>query len=128
MEFVPFARFDFRYYDRKELPVQLESFFPYLATVRSDEPVYLETPRLYVPKYVATVDGVDVPVKVSPDGYVLVPIGSGIHNVTLKYVPPVALRLSYWMGLAGWAGFLAVLLFRDKVGTSNAFGASIRPS
>jgi hypothetical protein len=122
MEYARFARFELRPYDRKDLPVQLESFFPYRATVRSDEPVYLETPKLYVPKYLATVDGANVPVQVSPDGYVLLPIEAGIHNVTLKYVPPIALRLSYWIGLAGWLGFLTALTFKNKIHMRNAEG------
>lgn len=115
LEYARFARFDLRSYNRRDLPVQLKSFFPYRATVRSNEPVYLETPKLYVPTYVATVDGANVPVQDSPDGYVLLPVDSGIHNVTLKYVPPIALRISYWMGLAGWLGLIAALTFKKKI-------------
>ena len=93
----------------------MESFFPYRAIVRCNEPVFLETPKLYVPGYVATVDGANVPVQASPDKYVLVPIEPGTHKLMLNYVPPIALRLSYWMGLASWLGFFVVLALRNKL-------------
>ena len=112
MEYVPFARFDLRSYDRGELPVHLESFLPYQAIVRSEKPVYLETPKLYLPSYKATVDGANLSVEVSPDGFVLVPIEPGTHKVTLKYVPPIGLRLSYWTGMIGWLALCAAQLCR----------------
>jgi hypothetical protein len=115
LDYVPFARFDLRRYDPSELPVSVESYLPYLATVRNDRPVHLETPRLYLPKYVATVDGAEVPVSESPDGFVMVPIEAGIHKVTLEYQPPLLVRLSYWVSIVGWLGLSITLTFGDRI-------------
>jgi len=118
MGYSPFARFELIEYSPDRLPIRLESLVPYRARVRSDSPVFLETPRLVVPSYEATVDGRKVPVKTSMDGYVAVPIDPGIHEVTVSYVAPFPVRMAYWSGLAGWLVFAVVLfgrfLFRVK--------------
>lgn len=115
MDYVPFARFDLRAYNSQQLPIQLESLLPYRATISSDKAVYLETSRLYIPSYKAAVDGVEVPVQVSADGYVIIPVNPGTHKVTLEYIAPLALRISFWLGAASWAAWgVALLLLRSS--------------
>jgi hypothetical protein len=114
LDYVPFARFELRPYRQAELPVQLESLFPYRARVTSTVPVFLETPKLYLAKYIATVDGADVAVQVSPDGYVTVPIESGTHTVSIRYFPPLMLRLSYWIGILGWLILISALAMKGR--------------
>jgi len=109
-DYVPFARYDLKAYDRADLSVQLESFFPYRAIVKNAESGYLETTRIYMPAYRATVDGKQVPTEVSRDGYVLVPIDPGKHVVTVQYVAPLALVISFWIGVAGWLALCLMAL------------------
>jgi len=115
LEYVPFANYELRPYKNADLPITVESIIPYKATVRCKESVFLETPRLFLPGYAATVDGEPIATEISPDGYVVVPLKSGIHKVTLEYHPPLMLRLSYWTGIVGWLGlFLAWPLVKRK--------------
>ncbi|HEY4990209.1 MAG TPA: hypothetical protein VII09_10400, partial [Opitutaceae bacterium] len=107
--FSPFARFELRPYEPENLPVRLESLVPYRARVRADAPSFLETPRLAVPTYRATVDGAPVAVQVSPDGYVIVPVGRGAHEVTVEYAAPVAVQMAYWASAAAWLAFALLL-------------------
>jgi hypothetical protein len=106
----PFARFELAEYSPDQLPIQLESLVPYRARVRSDSLVFLETPRLAIPTYEATVDGRKVPVRTSMDGYVAVPIDPGVHEVTVEYKAPFLVQMAYWTGILGWLAFIAVLL------------------
>lgn len=102
----PFARFELREYRSADLPVHVESLIPYRARVRSDAPAFLETPRLFVRGYEATVDGRAAPVYVSRDGYAIVPVEPGTHEVTVSYRAPGAVQMAYWVGVVGWLALL----------------------
>lgn len=120
LSFTPFARFELREYSSGQLPVQLDSLIPYRARVKSESSVFLETPRLAVSSYGATVDGKEVPVRTSVDGYVVVPIGPGTHLVSVEYHAPTLVQFAYWMGIAGWLAFVAVLLVGLARGRGSA--------
>lgn len=97
-------------YDPSLLPVAVDSWIPYRARVTSDRAAWLETPRMYIEGYVATVDGAQVNVARSPDGLVMIPVPAAASNVTLAYRGPWALQAAYWASLAGWAGALVLLI------------------
>jgi hypothetical protein len=93
-----------------QLPVVLESLAPLRVRVRAAAAGYLETPRLFLPGYAATVDGRPVPVQASPDRLVLVPVPAGTSEVTIRYPGPFILRLAFWLTSAAWAGVLLALV------------------
>ena len=80
-----------------------ESLLPFSARVRAEAPVLLETPRMYMPGYEATVDGGRALVQRSEAGLASVAVPAGVHTATLSFVAPAALRYSYWAAMAGWA-------------------------
>jgi hypothetical protein len=122
--YLGFGRYELREYDPAALPIRLESLLPYRARVTSGSRAFLETPRLAIPGYRAVVDGVPVPIRTSPDGYVAVPITPGEHEVTVECGAPAAVRIAYWSGLACWLLFVAVLA--RALGKTG--GATLQPT
>jgi hypothetical protein len=102
-----FARFILREIDPALLPVRLESYLPLRCAVEAPrEGLYLETFRDYLPGYAAKVDDRAVRVRRGADGRVLVPVPPGRSEVKLSYVGSPLLLASFWVGVAGWLGFL----------------------
>jgi len=89
---------------------------PYRARVTSDSAVFLETPRLAVNSYQATVDGHATPVQISKDGYVIVPVEPGTHEVTVAYKAPVIVQAAYLAGILGWLAYIALLVSQLSIG------------
>ena len=106
-----FAEFTFERVDPAALPVELKSLLPLRAHVRAAAAGYLETPRMFIDGYAATVNGRAEPVKAAADGLLLVAVPAGESDVEVRYVGPLlvrrALRLSQvaWLAVAGWAFF-----------------------
>ncbi|HWA10178.1 MAG TPA: hypothetical protein VG838_12065 [Opitutaceae bacterium] len=91
-------------YRPEDLPIQVRSLAPYRVTLQSPEPGLLETPRMFLDGYRATVNGKSVDVRRSEDGLVAVPVPGGSSEVTLAYVGRAWLRFSYWLSLLSWTG------------------------
>lgn len=102
-----FARYELWRYDPASLPVALRSWAPYHLQVNSPVPGFVETPRAWLPHYRGRVNGRYLPGQRSPDGLLMIPIPAGFSDITIKYVPPLWLELTYWLNLAGW-GALAL--------------------
>ena len=77
---------------------------PLRARVQSPAPALLETPRMSVPGYVATVNGVNAPVHKSQQGLVTFPVPAGESRVVLRFVGPLALRIAFWLSFGAWIG------------------------
>jgi hypothetical protein len=101
-----FGRYELFTYDPARFPIRVESWAPFRAQVRSDGDTWLETPRIYMPGYRATVNGRTVKASASPEGLVKLPVQAGESTVELSYVGPLELRLAYYASLAGWLGLL----------------------
>ena len=71
--------------------MRVTSLIPYRATVRSPEAALLETPRMFVPGYAATVNGAPVAVRKSAEGLVAFPVPQGESRVELRFAGPLAL-------------------------------------
>ena len=94
-----------------DLPVRLDSLFPMRFTVESEElGSTVETPRSFLSGYSAKVNGVRVPALISPDRRVMVPVPKGRSEVELTYPGPRALRISFWVTVGCWLGFILVRL------------------
>jgi hypothetical protein len=97
---VPLARTTWMEYDPSRLPVQVFSWMPYRARVRSPEAAWLETPRSYQVGYSARVNGQPAEIRRSPEGLVSVRVPAGASEVKLKYYPPTGLAALFWLSLA----------------------------
>lgn len=111
----PFADFKMAAIDTAKLPIEVTGLIPYAATVRSPADAMLETPRMYVPGYAATVNGKEVPATRSREGLVQIPVPSGLSRVVLRYPGPPALSAAFWISLAGWIlGAMGVLVVSTR--------------
>jgi hypothetical protein len=88
------------------------AYVPFQVKVRASGPALLETPRMYLPGYRASVDGSPVGVTRSEDGLVVVPVPPGTHVVTVWLSPPTPLIVSYWLAGAAWAAILLLTALR----------------
>jgi hypothetical protein len=114
-DYVAFGFFSLREEVPSSEPVEVTSLMPYQATVRTAVPALLESPRVFMPGYVASIDGRSVDVARSKEGLAEVSIPSGTHTVTLSFKAPLLLGLSYWSAICGWATILlmaAIAAFR----------------
>lgn len=97
-----FAEFTLERIETPALPVRLESLLPLRAGVTAASAGYLETPRMFIPGYEATVDGRPVRVQPSPDGLLMLPVPAGDSRIELRYRGPQLTRAAFWCSLAGW--------------------------
>lgn len=86
-------------YDPAALPVRVRSWMPYTATVQSPGALWLETPRMHQPGYVATVDDRPAEVRRSAEGLASVAVPAGRSEVVLRYVAPAGLAAAFWISL-----------------------------
>jgi hypothetical protein len=89
-------------------PVEVSSLVPFRARVRTGTEALLETPRMFMPGYRATVDGQSAEVTRSEGGLAAFKVPAGGHSVVLRFQGPAMLRISYWGALACWAAILAL--------------------
>jgi hypothetical protein len=108
-----FGSFEFRELMPGEVPVDVTSLEPLTVRVRTPAPALLETPRMFMPGYRATVDGQPVVPVRSPDSLTGIPVTAGEHTITLAYRGTLLLWVSYWGALAGWAGGLFLLSYKS---------------
>ena len=108
-----FGRYVLREYDPAQLPIVISQWSPYRAVVTAAGPAFLETPRLFLEGYAATVNGQPTPVRRSAGGLVMIPVEAGNNRVELSYPGPAALRAGYavtfggWLAFAGWMAWSA---------------------
>jgi len=98
--------------DPSKLPIRLDSFLPYRAQVTTEQGGLLETFRVFMPGYRAALDGREVPVGVSRDHLVTVPVPPGVHTVELRFVGTARLWMTALVSGLGWAFFLIWPLVR----------------
>jgi hypothetical protein len=104
-----FGSFQLRERMPEDGPVEVISLLPFQARVRTPSSTILETPRMYMPGYDASVDGNPVAAVKTPSRLVGVPLSAGEHMVVLRYPGPILLRISYWAALVSWAAAFCVL-------------------
>jgi uncharacterized membrane protein YfhO len=78
--------------------------------VHSPQSALLETPRMFVPGYKATVNGAAVPVRRTSEGLVAFSIPRGESRVVLRFVGSLTLRVAFWLSTAAWVLLFAFLL------------------
>lgn len=88
----------------RDVPIRLDSLVPLKITLQSPFPAgTVETPRMFIPGYVARVDGRAAAVQRLPDGLVGVPVPAGAREITVEYPGPFGLRWIYFATITVWA-------------------------
>jgi hypothetical protein len=113
------AKYRFSEINLNQLPIQLKSLFPYSSTLFANEPLFLKTPRVFIPGYKAVVNGFEVVPLRAKDGTLMIPVAHpdleqriGFQNVTLDYQGTSFMRFSHLVSLLAWflLGFLGLFL------------------
>ena len=113
--FGDFARIRVADYVPDRLPVRTLGLIPYRAEVETVNSALLETPRLYLPGYEATVNGVPVAVTASPAHHVMLPVGPGRSEVELRYRGTSRQRWTQMISLLCWLGVVLWAVRRSTV-------------
>jgi hypothetical protein len=113
-EFGDFARIFVSPYRPELSPVRTISLRPYRVEADLPTPGWLETPRAYLPGYVARVNGREVEPSLSPRWLMRVPLEAGRQVVELDYRGTFLFRLTWWISTAAWAGVLVWLVRRSS--------------
>ena len=93
-----------RTYTHASLPIKIDSLLPLRASTLSPAGgSILETPRMYIDGYAARVNGKAVDVLKTAEKLVGIPLPEGPASVELVYSGPLAVRVSYWIGVASWS-------------------------
>jgi hypothetical protein len=111
-DYFHFGNFSFREISQSSQPIRLEALVPLLVKVNAPVEAWLETPRAYLPGYVAQVDGRNGLVLQSPGHLAMVPVTPSTRFVELRYQGSTWLRISYWSALACWAALASFPLSR----------------
>ncbi len=106
--FGDFAKVAMQTYTAEQLAVNTLGLIPYRARVRTAEPVYLETPRAFIPGYRAIINGRDAAVISSPNSRAMVKLPTGDDLVEVRYTGTLALRLAFLISALCWCGLLVV--------------------
>jgi hypothetical protein len=90
---------------------------PFQANVRAEVGGTLESPRVFMPGYTASVDGQPARVMRSDEGLAEVQVAPGVHAVVIRFAAPLLLGLSYWAAIGAWSATLllaAIAALRPK--------------
>jgi hypothetical protein len=101
-----FARYWLYTYTPDDLPIVVESWLPYRARLEAARPAWLETPRMWLRDYRATVNDQPAEIRRSPQNLVMVAVETGRNEVGLKYVAPWWLATMFWICIASWLALL----------------------
>lgn len=110
-----FGRYWLYRYEPADLPITVQSWVPYRSRVRSGQGAILETPRLWLQGWEATVDRQPVGIVRTANNLVGIPVPAGISQVELSFHPPMWVQLAYYCCLLSWCavgGFACLRLVR----------------
>ena len=105
-DFGDFARLHVSPYQPELAAVRTLSLIPYRVEVNLPASGWLETPRVYLPGYVATVDGRDASVSLSPRWLARVPLDAGQHVVEVRFRGTTVFWMTWWVSAAAWVGLI----------------------
>lgn len=102
-DFAEFARFRLQEIPFGSSPVEVSSLRPFRVAVQAPAGgAWLETPRMFLPGYIAEVAGRPVEVQRSAQGLAMFAVPAGRSEATLAYLAPLPVRASYWLTLLAW--------------------------
>jgi hypothetical protein len=97
---------------RGQLPIRLKGLIPFTLELDLPNAGWLETPKLFLRDYEATVDGRAIQPARSPNGLLMLPVPIGPSTVQLRYVPPPLLVASFWATCSAWFALGTLVLAR----------------
>jgi len=106
--------------DPAKLPIRMTALMPYRADVNTDEGGMLETFRVFIPGYRATVDGKDTPVRETFEHLVGIPVPPGSHKVELRFVGSARLWVAAGASGLGWILLVIACLRKTVLGGQAA--------
>lgn len=116
-------------YHPENLPFRILDLVPLRISVKAAREGWLETSRIYIAGYEATVDGKPAQIERSPDGQVMVRVPGGDSQLELKYPGSFALRASFWISFIGWltmgAGWMVARYPRTRRSVEGLAGPEI---
>lgn len=112
----PMVRARVRAYRETALPLRATQLVPLRIAADVDRAGAVETPRVFIPGYRATVNGSPAEVRRSPEGLAMVAVAPGKSVVELDYPGPTGLRGAYFLSLLGLIVWPAAtwLSYRDS--------------
>jgi hypothetical protein len=116
----PAGRLEVFAFEPATAPIWVEGLLPYRVSIESPGPGWLETPKLMIPGYAATVNGQAVPVSRSPDNLVMIPVEAGRSDIQLAYPGPWFVRAAFWISALAWVAFLVNGFLRRPAGSTAA--------
>jgi hypothetical protein len=118
-----FGRVTVEWLDSARRVIELRSLVPFEAEVQSRNAALLETPKLFIPGYRATVNGEPAPIERTGEGFVGVIVPAGRSVVRLDYPGGLLLRCAFWASALGWLAFISAFSL-DTVNPWMSKGAS----
>jgi hypothetical protein len=116
----PFARVTVEWLEAAKRVICLASIVPFEAVVQSKQPALLETPKLFIPGYRATVNGAEAPIEQTGEGLVGVAVPAGQSVVRVCYPGGRLLRAAFWASGTGWMAFIAGALLATRPAAPGA--------
>lgn len=101
-------------FSRDQLPIRVPTQAPLRIHVNPPSPGFVETARIFLPGYRARVNNVDQPVRVSPNGLVMVPVPAGPAEVVIDYPGLPSLRFTWALSLGALAGLPWLLAWASR--------------
>ena len=92
-------------YDPKNLPIRIESYTPYRSSVnlKSDNSEFMEVMKVYLPGYIAKVNGQVVSIIRSKSNTILIPLNNtGKTIVELSYTGTSEMKIAFIISLTLW--------------------------
>lgn len=99
-------------YDIKDMPIQVGSYTPYTAAVKTpSDNLYLKIQKKYFPGYSAKVNGKSVSVLQDNDFMILIPLKEhGLNQIWLQYTGLPLMKVSFYISICAWLVILGSLL------------------
>lgn len=97
-------------YDPEHLPIRTLGLIPYRAEVSTAGTAFLETPRMFIPGYRATVNGRPRVVERSPNERAMIKLEPGENRVEVRYAGTRVLWAALTVSAIAWLGLFASLL------------------
>jgi hypothetical protein len=108
-----FADLEIVAYSSTDLPFRLVSLLPYRVEVNAPQGGWMETPRIFIPGYQASLAGHAVAPERSPDGLVMLRVPPGRSVIELRYAGTPLLRAAFWISFSAWLALFGLGLARS---------------
>lgn len=101
-------------YEPANLPIAIESFTPFRAKViTKPDHKYIEIKKLFVPGYVARINGEKTPIIESERKTIIIPLkNSGLNKIELSYIGTHGIKATFYISAVIWFLVITFLMVR----------------